>query len=963
MSKTSTLGTSRDTTGREPANPLGTTEPTIAPPFDSNYSLVSIGYPIGVQTYFGGLTFKYDDPNTLLIAGAAGSQVGRIYQIAVNRDANGHIVGFNGIATLYPGAGSTIGQFNDAGLAFGPANVLFVTRYFANHLGQLEQSKVGSLTSDKVIDLAPLGVTGSGGSIGFVPPGFPGAGSMKLISWGGSGWYHCEFAPDANGTFNITSASLRATISSGPEGIAFVPPDSPVFSPNSVLIVEYGYSKVVTAQLDTNGDPIMAQSQDFIRNIPQAFGACIDPVTGDFLFDTWGGSNEVIRVTGFATPTPAPSCTPGPWVSRADYPFEADSAALATDGTYAYAFGGSSSNGGGQHAEANRYDPATNSWTPLASMSGQDFYLHGEYGGNGKIYVIGGGFYQRANRIYDIDTNSWSTGTQVPIGIWSYGHAYANGKIYVIGGVTANVPSSAVYAYDVASDTWSAPLAPLPQAEFYTACGAINNKIYVAGGNDGDNVRNNLYIYDIATNSWTAGRPMPAGVESPGGAVVNGKLWVIGGRDRFATFLHNTQIYDPVTNSWSYGPLLITSRSFADAVTLNVVGGQMPMIVGGYTSGIGSLSDVEANLIGCVESSPTPTPTATPTGTATATATPASTATATPTATATATPTATATATATATPTATGTATATPTPTATSTATATPTPEITTNPATNVASVSATFNGSVNPRGSTTTVYFQWGTTTSYGHTTPVQTQTGNTSRPVTANISGLSASHLYHFRIVATNGGGTSFGADRTFTTMSAPPAVTSNPATNVASFSATLNGSVNPRGSSTTVYFQWGTTTSYGHSTPVQTQTGNTYRNIAANISGLAKHTAYHFRIVATNGGGTRFGPDRTFTSLSASGPPVVTTNPATNVSTLSARLNGSLDPHGLTTTVYFKWGTTTSYGHTTPVQTQTGNTYRNITANISGLTGDHTYHFRIVGINAGGTRHGADRTFTTH
>ena len=395
---------------REPTNPLGTTEPSIAPPFDSNYSLVSVGSPPGVVWSYGGLTFKYDDPNTLLIGGAAGSPVGHIYQIAVTRDANGHIIGFNGSATLYPSAGSTIGQYNDAGVAFGPANLLFVSRYPAN---ELEQSKVGSLAPDKVINLTALGVTGGGGSIGFVPPGFPGAGSMKLVSWGGNGWYHCEFAPDGNGTFNITSASLRVTIG-GPEGIAFVPPDSPVFSPSSVLIVQYGYSRVVTAPLDANGDPIVAQSQDFIRDLPQASGACIDPVTGDFLFDTWGGSSEVVRVSGFATPTPAPSCTPGPWVLRADYPFDADSAALATDGTFAYAFGGSSSNGGGQHAEVNRYDPATNSWTPLASMTGQDFFLHGEYGGNGKIYVIGGGFYQRSNRIYDIDTNSWSTGTQVP---------------------------------------------------------------------------------------------------------------------------------------------------------------------------------------------------------------------------------------------------------------------------------------------------------------------------------------------------------------------------------------------------------------------------------------------------------------------------------------------------------------------------------------------------------------------
>ena len=124
----------------------------------------------------------------------------------------------------------------------------------------------------------------------------------------------------------------------------------------------------------------------------------------------------------------------------------------------------------------------------------------------------------------------------------------------------------------------------------------------------------------------------------------------------------------------------------------------------------------------------------------------------------------------------------------------------------------------------------------------------------------------------------------------------------------------------------------------------------------------TTYHFRIVATNSAGTSYGPDRTFTTLSATGPPVVTTNPATNLTTSSARLNGSLNPHGLTTTVYFQYGTTTSYGHTTPMQTQTGNTYRNITANISGLTTHHTYHFRIVATNSAGTRMGSDRTFTT-
>jgi Galactose oxidase, central domain/Kelch motif len=291
-------------------------------------------------------------------------------------------------------------------------------------------------------------------------------------------------------------------------------------------------------------------------------------------------------------------------------------------------------------------------------------------------------------------------------------------------------------------------------------------------------------------------------------------------------------------------------------------------------------------------------------------------------------------------------------------------PVVTSNPPTYISSCSATLNGSLDPHELTTNVHFQYGTTTSYGSTTAAQTQTGCTYRNISANISGLAASTTYHFRIVATNSAGTTYGADRIFTTLSAtgPPVVITNPASLIASFSATLNGLITPRGLTTTVYFQYGTTTSYGSTTTAQTQTGCTYRSITANISGLSASTTYHFRIVAANSAGTTYGNDRTFTTLTATGPPVVTTNPATNVTSSSATLNGSLNPHGLTTSVSFQYGTTTSYGHTTPIQSQTGNTFRNISANINGLTTHTTYHFRIVATNSGGTTNGSDRTFTT-
>jgi hypothetical protein len=196
----------------------------------------------------------------------------------------------------------------------------------------------------------------------------------------------------------------------------------------------------------------------------------------------------------------------------------------------------------------------------------------------------------------------------------------------------------------------------------------------------------------------------------------------------------------------------------------------------------------------------------------------------------------------------------------------------------------------------------------------------------------------------------------------LAGPPIVTTNPATFIASFSATLDASLNPHGLATTFHFQYGRTTAYGLTTAPQTQTGNTSRNVTANIGSLTANTAYHFRIVASNADGTRMGADRVFATLTMTGPPVVITNPATNVTASSAALQGSLDPHSLTTTVHFQYGTTTSYGHTTPSQTQTGSTYRHIASNITGLVAHTTYHFRIVATNTGGTRIGGDRTFVT-
>lgn len=97
---------------------------------------------------------------------------------------------------------------------------------------------------------------------------------------------------------------------------------------------------------------------------------------------------------------------------------------------------------------------------------------------------------------------------------------------------------------------------------------------------------------------------------------------------------------------------------------------------------------------------------------------------------------------------------------------------------------------------------------------------------------------------------------------------------------------------------------------------------------------------------------------------GAPIATTNAATAVTQTSATLNGSVNANGLSTTVSFEWGTTTSYGNsaTATPGTATGNSATAVTGSISGLSPNQTYHYRVVASSTGGTTNGNDISFTT-
>ena len=95
-----------------------------------------------------------------------------------------------------------------------------------------------------------------------------------------------------------------------------------------------------------------------------------------------------------------------------------------------------------------------------------------------------------------------------------------------------------------------------------------------------------------------------------------------------------------------------------------------------------------------------------------------------------------------------------------------------------------------------------------------------------------------------------------------------------------------------------------------------------------------------------------------------PIVTTASASSVTANSATLNGSVNPNGLATTAYFQYGTSTNYNNTAPVSSLLNGTSTTGVSvpNVSGLTPNTTYHFRLVASSSAGTAYGADTNFTT-
>jgi len=240
---------------------------------------------------------------------------------------------------------------------------------------------------------------------------------------------------------------------------------------------------------------------------------------------------------------------------------------------------------------------AEQSWVTLASMPTPrcDF---GVAVLEGKIYVIGGvnknGEYLGTVEVYNPATNSWTSKPSMPTKRSEFATAVYNGKIYVFGGNTSSGIIGTTEVFDPQTNTWTtAASMPTPRAGLQAA--VVNDQIFLIGGKRYSSI-NPYYVettinecFDPATGTWSTKTSMPTGVFNYAVAVVNNKIYVLGGArlseaPNTLNILSSNQVYDAETDRWSLSQSLPqASMAGAAVATAGIFAPQAIYYVGGLS--------------------------------------------------------------------------------------------------------------------------------------------------------------------------------------------------------------------------------------------------------------------------------------------------------------------------------------------------------------------------------------------
>lgn len=204
----------------------------------------------------------------------------------------------------------------------------------------------------------------------------------------------------------------------------------------------------------------------------------------------------------------------------------------------------------------NIYDIKSNSWSTGAPMPTSRFSMTSELFEE-KIYVAGGVIHDDEGtpkmEIYDIKSNKWTTGADMLPG---YDYQYLSSVVY--GGKIYCITITDIQVYDIKSDSWSL-LTSIPTPRNAMESELYNGKIYCMGGFFGGSRTNVVEVYDIKTNKWSSVSSMPTAKNVFASEIYGGKIYTIGGYN--AGILDKVEIYDIATDQWTSGPSMISGRA------------------------------------------------------------------------------------------------------------------------------------------------------------------------------------------------------------------------------------------------------------------------------------------------------------------------------------------------------------------------------------------------------------------
>jgi N-acetylneuraminic acid mutarotase len=340
------------------------------------------------------------------------------------------------------------------------------------------------------------------------------------------------------------------------------------------------------------------------------------------------GLQLAVAMLSFNAPTPS-AFAQAKWEKLAPFPEPAEEILGAAAGGKMYVFAGLIPFWKPKGL-VYEYDPATDRWAKKKPMALPSHHVaFTEY--HGKIYAFGGFVYPTSGPAawtpidnaweYDPAADTWKALAPMPSKRGSPVAVAVGDKIYVIGGVSLlpgsteiamgfNTPQASVGTveeYDPATNAWR-ERSPMPTPRNHTTAGVVNGKIYVIGGRVGAAFISSatdvsvVEEYDPATDKWSAPRSrMPTARSALGSGVFDGRIYVAGGEFQdphmMATF-RAVEAYEPATDSWSILPSMPVSRH---GLAAGVVGNKL-ILVGGdvQSSGTGvnvSTSEVDALVL------------------------------------------------------------------------------------------------------------------------------------------------------------------------------------------------------------------------------------------------------------------------------------------------------------------------------------------------------------------------------